>query len=75
MRLFVTVKGRPAIVVGYGPGKTGPKAMVIGLGDGIDAVNPGDCILPRMPKRLRRKIASFVKQETKDLQNDLSGPH
>lgn len=75
MRLYVTVKGQPAIVVGYGPGKNGPKAIVMGLGEMLASVSLEDCTLPKMPKKLVRKILAYVKAETRAAQAEMGGPH
>lgn len=71
MRLFVTIDGRPAIIVGYGPGKSKPVAIVMGLGPTLEAVDLDRCMLPKLPKRLNRKLRKFVRQETVDARSEI----
>jgi hypothetical protein len=69
MRLYVTVHNRPGIIVGYAPGPKGiPRAVVIGLESHPVAVDLADCILPKLPKKLERKIKAITKAETRDAQ-------
>lgn len=73
MRLFVTVNGRPAIIVGYAPTKDGsPLAIVIGLAPTPSAVSLSDCILPELPRKLRRKIKVQLRNETQDARREIA---
>lgn len=67
MRLYVKVNGRPGIIIGYGPGKSSPMAIVIGLDDFPTPVALDLCELPKLPKRLRKKIKNHAKKETQDV--------
>lgn len=66
MKLFVTVRGQPSIVVGYGPGKGEPKAIVMGLAAHPVAVSLNECIFPKLPRKLERKIKAWARRETQD---------
>ena len=74
MRLFGTVDGKPAIGVGYGPSKSGPRMIVI-MADSDHPIHVSleDFKLPRVPKKLQRKVRAWVKQETKAAQQALAG--
>lgn len=69
MRLFIKIDGRePGMIVGYGPGESGsPTAIVLCASSETPvAIELARCILPRVPKRLERKIRRFWKNETID---------
>lgn len=72
MRLFVTVNNKPAILVGYAPGKDAPMGIVIGIAPYPMAVDLKDCILPKMSRKLRRKIQKWTKEETQAAQRSLA---
>jgi len=76
MKLHVTIDGRPAIIVGYGPGKNGtPKAICISDKWSTPfAVELGDCILPKIPRKLQRRIRTLVRAETRNAQRQLGDP-
>lgn len=76
MKLHVTIDGRPAIIVGYGPGKNGtPKAICITENfNTLVAVELGDCILPKIPRKLQRRIRTLVRAETRNAQHELGKP-
>ena len=75
MRLYVTIDGKPAIIVGFGPTSTEPVAIIITHENTLETASLGSCVLPKVSKRLRRKIATYIKSETKAAQADLGGPH
>jgi hypothetical protein len=75
VRLYVTIDGKPAIVVGFGPSEAGPVAIIITCENTLESAPLGSCALPKVSKRLRRKIATYIKFETKAAQSDLGGPH
>ncbi len=68
MRLYVKVQGRPAIIVGYANAEAdiGVQAIVIGLEPYPLAVPLSECELPKLPKRLKRKLRAVAKRETQD---------
>ena len=65
MKLYVSIEGKPAVIVGYAPG---PKAIVIGLERYPVAVSLDKCILPRLPKKLERRARAIARAETKAAQ-------
>lgn len=73
MRLFVTVEGHPAIIVGYGPSADGvPKAIALGLAPHPVAVALEHCVLPKLPKRLARRVRKYAKHETRDAMREIA---
>ncbi len=76
MRLHVKVGNRPGIIVGYGPDKHGPKAIVLIAGnDHPVAVDLHECKLPKLPKRLQRRARAFFKHETQEVVSQIEQPN
>lgn len=79
MRLSVKVNGRPGIIVGYAPGakgSLGPLAIVLIAGcDHPMSIPLIECKLPRLPKRLARKIRKWAKAETQDVIAQIDHPN
>jgi len=71
VKLYIKIDGQPAVIVGYGPGKNGPQAIVIGLAPHPVAVSLDKCLLPKIPRKLERKIKSWAKRETINAQVEL----
>lgn len=76
MKVFVTINGQPAIAIAFAQSKGGAMmAIVIGLGKTLEAIPLSDCVLPRLPRRLRKKIDAQVKRETRKVQEQLLSPN
>lgn len=59
MKLPCQVNGKPALIVGYGPGKKGrPMAIVITAG-ALRAVRLRDIVLGELPEELCAKIVNL----------------
>jgi hypothetical protein len=63
MILHVVVDGKPAVVVGYGPGKDGrPLAIVAGLDAALRAVPLVECVLSQAQRKVVRHIKASAKE-------------
>lgn len=75
MRLFIKIDGcEPGMIVAYPPSENGvPMAIVIcGSSPSPICIPLSRCLLPKIPKRLERKIRSFYKRETIEAQIELA---
>jgi len=76
MRIHVKIDNRPGIIIGYGPGKHGPKAIVLMAGsDHPVAIGLEDCKLPKLPKKLQRRVRAWTKRETQDVIAQIETPN
>lgn len=71
MRISGTINGLPAIVIGAASGPDGMKLIAM-VGDSriLVAVGLDQFMLPKIPKRLRRKMKAFIDSETKSVQRE-----
>lgn len=56
MLLLCKIHGRPAAIVGYGPGEKGQPRAIVVMDGGLKAIRLDEVELPKLPKALRRKL-------------------
>ena len=75
MRLFGTYKGQPVVAWAVFQGKTGARVVVIGIDDHPIDIALQDFQLPKVPKRLRKKVAAYARAETRAARAELGEPN
>lgn len=71
MRLFGTYNGKPVVAWAVFQGTDGARVVVMGDQPTPFDIPLSDFQLPKLPKRLKKKIHAYVKAETKAAQVEL----